>query len=77
MSSDNDNEDKVETANSNELRKINVFIDGTVIECGGYLNTIMELPKNISTKNIDSDDPYAMKKLYRRMQKQLKTFLLK
>lgn len=57
-------------------RKINVFLDGTVIECGGYKKTVVEISIREERKYIPLvDNAESLKKEYRQLQAQMRKFL--
>ena len=36
---------------SENNRKINVFLDGTITECGGYIKTVLDIPTKKQDQN--------------------------
>ena len=57
-------------------RKLNVFIDGTVIECGSYQKTVMEIVfnKNPSFK-LNKNDTESHLKHNRKIESKMQSFL--
>ncbi|CAI2366384.1 unnamed protein product [Moneuplotes crassus] len=57
------------------FREINVFLDGTVIECGGYHKIVMEIPNNVTNRNLKFQDVEEYNKEVTKNEEDLQIFM--